>query len=81
MIAIFCARGGSFWSTLGGGELDMSDQSQPKSIVIPLGRPVLQGAARQTDHPACPSLRRRKLLARVYDGLTELPCRQALGFR
>ena len=61
--------------------LGQPDQSQPQRIIIPLGRLVLQGASRQTDHPACPSLRRRELLARVNDGLTELLCRQALGFR
>jgi hypothetical protein len=41
----------------------------------------LQGTAGQTDHPAGPSLRRSQLLTRMDNGLTELPCRQALGFR
>jgi hypothetical protein len=41
----------------------------------------LQGASRQTDRPACPSLRRRELLTCMNNGLTELLRRQALGFR
>ena len=61
--------------------LRQPDQSQPQRIIIPLARLVLQGASRQTDHPACPSLRCRELLACVNDGLTELLCGQALGFR
>ena len=56
-------------------------QRQPQSIVIFGVWSILQGASRQTNHPAGPSLRRRKLLARMDNGLTELPGRQALGYR
>lgn len=55
--------------------------SQPQSLVISPGQSVLQGTSCQTDHPACPPLRRRELLARMNNGLTELLGRQALGFR
>ena len=61
--------------------LRQPDQSQPKSLIISPGRLVLQGASRQTDRPACPSLRRRELLTCMNNGLTELLRRQALGFR
>ena len=61
--------------------LRQPDQRQPQSIVIFGVWSILQGASRQTNHPAGPSLRRRKLLARMDNGLTELPGRQALGFR
>ena len=61
--------------------LRQPDQRQPQSIVIFGVWSMLQGASRQTNHPAGPSLRRRKLLARMDNGLTELPGRQALGFR
>ena len=50
------------------------DDRQTQRIVISLCRLVLQGAQRQSYHPARPSLRRRKLLACVNDGLTELLC-------
>ena len=61
--------------------LRQPDQRQPQSIGICGVWSMLQGASRQTNHPASPSLRRRKLLARVDNGLAELPDRQALGFR
>ena len=57
------------------------DQRQPQSIVIFGIWSILQGASRQTNHPAGPSLRRRKLLARMDNGLTELPGRWVLGFK
>ena len=61
--------------------LRQPDQHQPQSIVIFGVWSILQGASRQTNHPAGPSLRRRKLLAPVDNGLAELPCRQALDSR
>lgn len=61
--------------------LRQPDQCQPQRIVISRGWSILQGAPREADYPARPSLRRRELLACVKDGLTELRCGQALGFR
>jgi len=61
--------------------LGQPDQGEPESIIIFSGRLVLQGTTRQANHPAGPPLRCRELLARMYNGLTELPGRQALGFR
>ena len=61
--------------------LRQPDQGQPQGIIISVGRLVLQGTARQTNHPAGPPLRRRQLLARMDNGLTKLLGRQALGFR
>ena len=61
--------------------LRQPDQGEPESIIIFSGRLVLQGTTRQANHPAGPPLRRRKLLTRMDNGLTELPGRQALGFR
>jgi len=57
------------------------DQSQPQRIIVSRGWSILQGAPRQTDDPARSPLRRSELLACVNDGLTELLCGQALGFR
>ena len=59
------------------------DQSQPQGIIISISlcRLVLQRTTRQTDHPAGPPLRCRELLTCMDNGLTELPGRQALGFR
>ena len=45
-------------------------QSQAKSIIITPSRLVLQGASRQTDHPACPRLGRCELVTRMDNGLT-----------
>ena len=61
--------------------LRQPDQGEPESIIIFSGRLVLQGTTRQANHPAGPPLRCRELLARMDNGLTELPGRQALGFR
>ena len=61
--------------------LRQPDQSQPQGVIVSIGRLVMQGAARQANHPAGPSLRRRELLARMDNSLTKLPGRQALGFR
>ena len=36
--------------------LGQPDQGQSQSIIISPGRSVLQRTARQSDHPACPSL-------------------------
>ena len=57
------------------------DDCQLQCIVISRCRPILQGAPRQANHPASPPLGRRELLAGMNDGLTELLCSQALGFR
>lgn len=57
------------------------DDCQPQRIVVSRCRPVLQGAPRETRHPARPPLGRGELLARMNDGLTELLCGPALGFR
>ena len=50
--------------------LGQPDQQQQQFIVIFSVWLVLQEAPHQTDHSACPSLRRRKLLASMNDGLT-----------
>ena len=61
--------------------LRQPDQIQPQGSIIFPGRLVLQGTKRQSNHPAGSPFRRRELLARMDNGLTELPGRQALGFR
>ena len=61
--------------------LRQPDKRQPQSIVIFGVLSILQGASRQTNHPAGPFLRRRKLLARMDNGFKELSGRQDLGFR
>lgn len=61
--------------------LRQPDNCQTQRIVISGGWSILQGAPREADHPARPSLRRRELLACMNGGLTELRCGQALGFR
>jgi hypothetical protein len=61
--------------------LRQPDQRQPQFVVISYCRSILQGAPRQTDHPTRPPLRRRELLACMNDGLTQLLCGWALGFR
>ena len=61
--------------------LRQPDQSQSQGIIVSGCRTILQGAPRQSYHPARPSLRRREHLARMNDRLTELLWRQALGFR
>lgn len=58
-----------------------SDQSQSQFIVISRCWSILQGAPRQTNHPARPPLRHCELLACMNDGLTKLLGGQALGFR
>ena len=61
--------------------LRQPDQGEPESIIIFSGRLVLQGTTRQAYHPAGPPLRCRELLTCMDNGLTELPGRQALGYR
>ena len=57
------------------------DQSQSQGGIVSISRLVMQGAARQANHPAGPSLRRCELLARMDNSLTQIGDRQALGFK
>ena len=61
--------------------LRQPDQSQSQLVIISRDWSILQGAPRDANHLEHPSLRRRKLLARMNDGPTELLYGQALGFR
>ena len=61
--------------------LRQPDDRQPQRIIASRNWSILQEAPRDANHPTRPALRRRELLARVNDGLTELLCGQALGFR
>ena len=51
--------------------LRQPDQGQPQFVIVSVCPLVMQRAARQTNHPACPPLRRRELLAYMDNGLTE----------
>ena len=61
--------------------LCQSDERKPKRVLVPRSSFVLQGAAGKANDLAGSPLGRGQLLTGVYDGLTKIVRRQALGFR